>query len=124
MSSYPSASPYFFPLVFATGFAGSGPAITTPLPSSPNLAGLLEGIDVWPLVVPQTATITFTVPAPNPVEAGTSVFGVYQTSSDVGPWSWRGAVGMPFRGQDISIVATGSFAFNLWGRQIPDWGTQ
>jgi hypothetical protein len=124
MSNLQSSSPYFFPLILATGFASATAPISQVLPSTFNIAGLLEGIDIWPLIIPQTATVTVTVPAPNAIGPTCEVWAISQSTNNAGPWSWRGSIGIPFRGGNITIDATGSFGFNLWGREIPDWSQQ
>jgi hypothetical protein len=124
MTSLVSRADYFFPIIIATGFASATAPITQNLENSLYLAWLLEGIDIWPLIIPQTATVTVTVPAPNGIAPTCQIWGISQSTSLPGPWSWRGAIGMPARGGPITVDATGSFGFNMWGRKIPDWSNQ
>jgi hypothetical protein len=119
VSAYVANAPYFFPIVFAIGFAGAGTPITVSLADTPQFLGLIEGIDIWPIVVPQTGDCVVDAPVPFAGAPTSQIWRINQTNNDNGPWSWRGCMPLLYAGGNIQIIATGSFGFSMWGRTIP-----
>lgn len=119
MSVYSATAPFFFPNLFFAGQVADGTPANVVLEDRPAFVLLIEGIDIWPLIAAQTAQVTVVAPIPYFPETQVEIWGINQTPSEVGPWSWRGFLSCPFAGGTLSVNATGSFGVTVWGRSIP-----
>lgn len=105
---------------FASGFASSGAPTFWPGPQQ-GWVHLYLGIDLYPLVQPNNGSATVSSPQlalnQNPI----TIFQVQQSANFPGPFHWRGLFPLFANNQDASIDATVSFAYTVWGVQIPDY---